>query len=377
MEYDVGQAVTVYIDNIKDPGGTVVDPVDVTLTIRHPNGDVDTHLLGALTHVELGHYRYEQQTSTNDDVGEWAYRFETSTPDTVGEGVFTVRRSIVLGGVSTPRYEAGTCSPWAESGDVGPPCNTYDFDESILDDALQVASDVLYNLTGRRWAGECVDTLRPCGYGTGRTLAPRLSSALPIHPGGTSTGYVTAQWCGCSDSRACGCRRPSEVKLPGYPVRSIQQVRIDGQILDAARYRVDDHRWLVYLPADGEQRRGWPCCQRVDLADTELDTWSITYTYGMSPPLGGQQSAAALACQLAMSRDPSLAAQCRLPKRVTSITRQGISLAVLDPLTLFADGLTGLTEVDMWVQSILLGDKRRRATVHVPGASPRHRRVGR
>ena len=52
---------------------------------------------------------------------------------------------------------------------------------------------------------------------------------------------------------------------------------------------------------------------------------------------------------------------------MTSITRQGISLAVLDPLTLFVDGLTGLPEVDLWVQSVRLGRARRSASLMVPG----------
>lgn len=369
MEYDIGQAVTLFIDEIRNEAGQLVDPATLSLTIRHPDGTTTVKAIGDLTHVSTGHYAYSLTTATADDAGDWAYRFAATAPSTAHEGTFTVRRSVVLGGDVPRPMSAGTCSPWAEAGDVGPPCNDYGFDEALLDDALQFASDVLFNLTGRRWPGECVDTLRPCGYGTGRTTAPRQSWS--------GQGYAGAHWCGCNDSRACGCRRPSEVKLPGYPVRSIQQVKIDGAVVPSARYRVDDHRWLVYLPADGEQRRGWPCCQRLDLADTEDDTWSITYTYGMAPPVGGQLAAASLACQVALSRDPAQSTACRLPKRVTAITRQGVSLAVLDPLTLFADGLTGLAEVDMWVQSVLLGDKRRRATVHVPGASPRHRRTGR
>lgn len=260
-----------------------------------------------------------------------------------------------------------TCAPWADAADVCSPCDDYAFDPALLDDALQMASDVLYELTRRKWPGECSETLRPCGYGTGRTTAPQLRTH----------GYQPAQWCGCNDSRACGCRRPREVKLPGYPVTGVTQVKIDGVVLHADRYRVDDKRWLVYLPeSDSAERQGWPCCQRIDLADTELDTWSVTYTYGEAPPIGGARSAATLGCQLALACQPETVGQCRLPKRITSITRQGVTLAVLDPLTLFADGLTGLSEVDLWVQSILRGDAQRRATVHVPGAQQRHRRVG-
>lgn len=365
-DYDIGQAVTLFIENIRDDSGDLVNPGDLALTIIQPDGTSISKAIGDLTHVSTGHYEYIVIPSTAADAGEWSYRFLATQPYTVGEGTFSVRRSIVLGGVSP--LSAGTCSPWAEMSDVCAPCNSYDFDPSVLEPALQVASDVLYNFTGRRWPGECSETLRPCGYGT-------PMHALHQDP---VTGYIARGWCGCRDSRSCGCQRLSEVKLPGYPVTGITNVKIDGQIISSDRYRIDDRRWLVYLPeSNTAERRGWPCCQRLDLPDSEQDTWSITYTYGIAPPLGGIRAAATLACQLALACDASTASQCLLPKRVTSITRQGVTLAILDPLTLFKDGLTGLADVDMWVQSILRGDKTRRATVHVPGRSQRHRRAGR
>jgi len=241
-----------------------------------------------------------------------------------------------------PAPNTSTCDPWATMADVCSPCDDYEFDTVVLEDALQVASDVLFNLTGRQWPGECTTEVRPCGY-------RRPDS------------------CGCLSSTTCGCRRLSELALPG-PVVSVEEVKIDGAVVPTARYRVDDHRWLVYLPeSDSAERQGWPCCQRLDLADTEDDTWVVAYTYGMAPPPGGVRAAAALGCQLALACSPETVNQCRLPKRVTSITRQGVTLAMIDPLTLFADGLTGLAEVDLWVQSILLGAKRRRASVWVPG----------
>lgn len=235
-----------------------------------------------------------------------------------------------------------TCAPWATVADVGAPCNEYDFDVVTLETSLQIASDVLFQLTGRRYSGECETTIRPCGY--------RQPDS-----------------CGCLSSRACGCRRLSELRLPGVVVE-VTEVRIDGAVVDPARYRVDDWRTLVYLPeSDTADRQGWPCCQRLDQPDTEPDTWSVTYTHGIDPPPGGVRAAAVLGCQLALSFNPDTAGQCRLPKRVTAITRQGVTIAVLDPLTLFADGITGLADVDLWVQSELIGAKRRSAQVLVPG----------
>jgi len=237
-----------------------------------------------------------------------------------------------------------TCSPWATVADVGSPCDDYEFDQVLLDDALQIASDVLFDLTGRRWPGECTSTIRPCGY-------RRPDS------------------CGCLSSRTCGCRRLSELELPGTVV-SVDEVKIDGQVLPEARYRVDDWRWLVYLPeSDTADRQGWPCCQRLDLADTEDDTWSVTYTHGTNPPAGGVRAAAVLGCQLALAFQPETIGACRLPKNVTNVARQGITIALRDPSALFSEGHTGIQEVDLWVQSTILGAKRRRASVWVPGAA--------
>lgn len=242
---------------------------------------------------------------------------------------------------------ANICTAWAEPEDVCDP------PEGVTDDQLAlhllVASNILFNFTGRQWPGSCRETVRPCGGGT-------------------------AGWCGCSPGRTCGCKRVSELRLGGSPITMVEEVKIDGAVLDPNRYRVDDHGYLVYVPADDDTRQGWPCCQDMRKPDTDDDTWSVTYRYGTGPDAGGTMAAAALAKELALACMPGQ--PCRLPKRVTSITRQGVSLAVIDPLDLFEKGRTGLAEVDLWLGSIKAGRKTRRASVHVPGKSRRVRRWG-
>lgn len=253
----------------------------------------------------------------------------------------------------------GTCSPWADVDDLTGPCA--ELDAELLAEALQVASDVLYDFTRRRWPGECTTTVRPCGY---RTT--------------TRWGVAGAGWCGCTSRRSCGCRGLSEIRLPGHAVSAVTTVLIDGVELDAGRFRVDDHRWLVYLPeSDDAERQAWPCCQRLDLADTEVDTFSVTYAQGSAPPAGGRRATLTLGCQLATAWTPGVAGQCKLPKRVTTVARQGTTLAVVDPLTLFKDGLTGLADVDLWVGAVNRGGDRRNASVWSPNghAGHKHRRV--
>lgn len=268
--------------------------------------------------------------------------------------------------------ETGTCSPWATTADVCSPCDDYAFDPVVLEDCLQVASDVLFELTSRRWPGVCAEVVRPNAQYRAHD-GPRYWGHLVGRIGASSSPWG---WCSCNRPREWGCSSLSEVLLGASPVLSITEVLVDGVVVAPGEYRVDDHRYLVGLErADGTRRR-WPCCQNMALPDTEEGTWSVAYTYGLEPPLGGVRAAAALGCQLALACQPETVGKCRLPKRITSITRQGVTVAVLDPLTLFADGLTGLAEVDLWVQSTRLGVARRRATVLVPGQARDVRRPG-
>lgn len=42
---------------------------------------------------------------------------------------------------------------------------------------------------------------------------------------------------------------------------------------------------------------------------------------------------------------------CKLPERVTSVTRQGVSWTVLDPMDFLTKGMTGVGTVDLWLAS--------------------------
>lgn len=271
----------------------------------------------------------------------------------------------ILPGPDSPSPSFGQVQPWATVADVCAPCNDYDFDEYLLEQCIQFASEVLYNFTGRRWPGEQIDTIRPCGIKSRQTWGRDIYGA-------------DAGWCGCSSSRDCGCHHLSEIRLPGYPVVGVDYVKIDGEIIDSSQYRLDDHRWLVRLNDGDDVPASWPCCQRIDLPDSEPDTFTVSYTFGAGPDQGGVMAAAALACQLALACGGGSDAdkKCRLPRRVTSIARQGVTIAVLDPLTLFKEGQTGLAEVDMWIASKIVGAKTRRATVMRIGQGRSVRRAG-
>lgn len=243
-----------------------------------------------------------------------------------------------------------TCAPWATTADL--PEGSACADRPLIDTWLQIASDVLWALSGRQYSGVCEATFRPV---TG--CAPSRWPALRSVAGG---------WGFCCDEHR-------SLDLGVYPIVAVQEVKVDGAVLDAARYRVDDWRYLVRLPDADGRRRSWPGIQRLDRGDDQPGTWSLTIQYGSAPPAAGVQAAIALGCELAASADPG-ENECRLPERVTSITRQGVSAVVLDPMDFLTDGRTGIYEVDLFLTATNPGRLSRPPSVLTP-ASMRKRLV--
>jgi hypothetical protein len=214
----------------------------------------------------------------------------------------------------------------------------------------EMAVQYLWNWTGRKF-GVCEVTVRPCredcaeGYSTFFGWGP-----LPgAYPGGAPWRpvIVNGRWynlgCGvCGDT--CGCTRLEQVTLPG-PIASIESITINGEVLPDSAYRVDDNRHVVRL--DGGE---WPLCQDLAAPVTEENTWEITYKRGVPVPSGGSVAAGVLALELAKAacNDKS----CRLPQRVQTVTRQGVTIAMLDAFDDVEKGHTGIWIIDSWLSSI-------------------------
>lgn len=345
----------------------LVNPLDLAVSILDPAGAVfEDGLVPVL--LSLGHYKVEFPVPADADLGAWAAHW-TCTIDgapAVTEDGFTV---VAPGSISSGSSSGQTCSPWATHEDSQlTAAQSYGADPDDIDDMMQMATDVLYNFTGKAYPGICTDSIRPLAQYRALEGPPRWWPAIA----GAGGGRGSMGFCSCHRIRDAGCFAVSEVKLPNAPVieASIAVVLDGDPFLD---WELRDHRYLART--DGH---GWPCCQR-DLPDTELGTWSVTWQWGRLPPIGGRFACAALGSQLYLAFHPeaSDSGACKLPKRIQTITRQGVTIAMLDPLKLFDEGKTGLPEVDLWVASILLGRKRRRATALVPGHSRSARRVGR
>lgn len=274
----------------------------------------------------------------------------------------------------------GPCSPWSSVLDLLERDSLADIDAGILADAVQAASEILYALSGRQFSGECTSYVRPTARRHG--WSSRSWGAAGGFGWYTSWGSCGSAWgSGVGAAAAwldhsCACS-PQEVELGAYPVTEIVEVKINGTVIPAEEYRIDDRRLLVRVrptaAAIPTEQAGWPTCQRLDLPDTEPGTFSVTFLHGTLPPTSGKRAATALAAELALALagDPNT----RLPERVTSIVRQGESITLIDPQNVLDKGRTGIPEVDLFVKSVNPAGLARRASVWSPDLG-RARRPG-
>lgn len=136
---------------------------------------------------------------------------------------------------------------------------------------------------------------------------------------------------GCCDlMQQFPCKR-NEILLPG-PIAEPVMIVIDGESVDTSSFRVEDWAYLV----------------RIDGGDWGRE-WTVTYAKGEPVPPGAGLVAGVLACEYAKSvcNDSS----CRLPKRVAQITRQQVTVALLDNFTNLKEGFTGIWEIDDFVMT--------------------------
>ena len=232
----------------------------------------------------------------------------------------------------------------------------YGEQEALAETLVETATSLLWNWTGRQF-GLCELTVRPCRQdcssstyeGWSGIPSPTFASGMPFLPVLINGEFYNLR-CGrrCRD---CSCTVTPEIGLPG-PVDSVSAVVVDGVTLDESAYRVDNRRWLVRQ--DGER---WPTCQDLGKAPGEEGTWSVTYRWGTPVPKGGTLAATVLACEMAKA---ALGRQCELPQRVQTVTREGVSMAILDSFDGLDRGRTGIWLVDSWVLSVTASPRRSR-----------------
>lgn len=261
------------------------------------------------------------------------------------------------------------CCPWP----IDPTCcdvpgpDAPAADRDRFGRALAIASERLGKLTAGAY-GLCEEVIRPCNEPCGAT-SPDWVDRWPLtspYAGGILDPYV---WEGTMRNRACGCVDDCEcasvckLRLPG-PVAEIVEIKIDGQVVDPATYFVNGVGELVRRSPDC-----WPDCQHMDRPDTEDGTFSVRYLRGRDPGLDPDavRAVTALTCELFKAM---CGRKCRLPGRVRSITREGVTYEVL---TDWKDRSTGLEEVDSWLQTVNPFNRVSPPTVTTPDlARPRY-----
>lgn len=260
----------------------------------------------------------------------------------------------------------GPCTSWVTADEVAA-CRSgsTSSDVSIYDDVAVMASQILFEASGRQFTGVCQRTVRPCGDGCMHWLAAYPGPPYPVWDGRAWAGFG-------------GCPPLSKVKLPGYPVRQIAQVKIDGAVLDPASYRLDGHRWLIRKAdiVDGRAvARWWPGCSRLDVDDDQPGTFSVTYLHGVDPPPLGVRAAARLASELYDACGGS--SDCSLPDDVVEVVRQGVTVRRLVAAgQALREGSTGIKPLDEFLGGYNPAQLTRRPAVWTPDGHQYARTVG-
>lgn len=244
-----------------------------------------------------------------------------------------------------------------------PACFEDDWDE--LDDtikarALQLASATLRRLTGYR-VGGCPLTVRPAVRSCWDTsiqsyydmLAPGgvgVSGFWPVNWGG-----VWVNWCGHRYNCDCPVNR-CQVRLPS-PVGRVDEVKLNGAVVTDWRLLADG---ILIWTGTGDCP--WPTCQDLTLPDTEDGTFSVTYLNSYPVDTIGAYAAGIMTMEFAKACGGD--GTCRLPSSVSRVTRAGVSFEVVSGA--FADGVTGIREVDTFIGMWNPAKKRQPSTVWSP-----------
>lgn len=230
-----------------------------------------------------------------------------------------------------------------------------------LDDSMQAAVELLYSLSGRQYPGTVSAVVRPTSKPaqvTDMMWNRNLLTAGFGYAFGWNPSWMWGLCAGCG--YGAGCCGPTSIGLGRSPIIGINEVMIDGEVIDPSEYRIDDGKWLVrQVCCDG-----WPTCQDMSCPLGEPNTFGVDFKFGQNPPVAGQIAATILASEFYKAATPGLA--CSLPTRITSITRQGISFAILDPQTFLTDGLTGNYQVDLFIKAYNPNKQIRRPMVWSP-----------
>lgn len=223
--------------------------------------------------------------------------------------------------------------------------------------AEQAASDTLRMLTLYRVGGLPI-TVKPqtdtCAAPyRGGWAGQNGNSYLPFWPVLLNNGSYANCFCGSG----CGCDDRSYVYLT-TPAGRIDSVKVNGVAVSPSAYQLEDGNKLVRT--DGGL---WPSCA----SDADF---TVTYLNAYEVDIMGQAAGGLLAAEyLKLLTNPST---CRLPKGVTSVSRQGMSYEITTGM--FPGGITNIPLVDVYIAKWNPNGLKTRPMVYSPDLPP-HRTV--
>jgi len=202
---------------------------------------------------------------------------------------------------------ATTCEAWPVEwcGDVS------GVEASITASAHEAASRIIWSLTGRRY-GSCSVVRGPA-------------------PGDTATS------CGLPPSRYEPRPDGPAIWLDGEnPV--VEAVFLDETEMDPADW-AQAGKWLIRLTGGTWPPNTW----------TNPTALMIQMTVGFPPPVGAAQAVGELGYELIKACTGD---ECSLPRRVQTLTRQGVSMQMIDSLDFLDRGRIGLPICDQFIASV-------------------------
>lgn len=211
---------------------------------------------------------------------------------------------------------------WLSASDTDDP--TSEFTEG----AIALASFVLYHLTGEKYTGVTTSTDAYQTQYFDNTQRPMIVN-------GVISNYP---------AHAQGLRN---LRLRNQPVHSVQSIVTNGVTMDPESYSLRNNAYLV------QNNGGVWALNSHDML--------VTYTHGTPIPRAGKLCAVRLANELIHAGKDD--GECTLPERVQSVTRQGMSFAILDPQDFIQNGKVGIPMIDYFIQAANPGKAKKKAKI--------------
>lgn len=208
------------------------------------------------------------------------------------------------------------------------------------------ASGILYNLSGEKFQGihRTTEVISKPTLPSGR-YGPQLIGGqmynLPVRDC-NSVQY---------NDNSCFVR---EMRLRHGPVHEVYSLTADGKEIPLDTFTIRNKSYLV----KNGRNAYWDFCSTHEFV--------VKYKYGANPPPAGVDAAIDLANEFLLAIDGD--ERCRLPERISSISRQGVSIHVSDPQEYLNDGRTGIYSVDMFLRAYNPSKAKKKSKVFTPNA---------